>query len=136
MYQRFPRTAPHSHLPGFMTRTESRFLAACAHKLPPLALAVLFCVLAPIAGFAQNNCTPPAFNGNEAAWRAAYINWCKSNGGEPGNFSDSSGNYSGWGCHPGSQWKCGAGASSGSPAAQSTGSPVGDALNLGANLWI
>jgi hypothetical protein len=96
----------------------------------------LLCLLSPIAGHAQNNCTPPSFNGNEASWRAAYISWCRSNGGEVGNYSDSSGSYSGWGCHPGSQWKCGAGSPGSTSAAASTGSPVGDALNMGANMWI
>jgi hypothetical protein len=101
-----------------------------------VALLSLLCLLSPIAGHAQGNCTPPAFNGNEAAWRAAYINWCRSNGGEVGNYSDTSGSYSGWGCHPGSQWKCGAGSPGSASSAASTGSPVGDALNLGANMWI
>jgi hypothetical protein len=96
----------------------------------------LLCLLSPIPGYAQGNCTPPNFNGDEASWRAAYISWCRSNGGEVGNYSDSSGRYTGWGCHPGSQWKCGAGVSGGASSAASTGSPVGDALNLGANMWI
>jgi hypothetical protein len=148
MYFGFPRTAPSPRCAltrgchpvvsfeakhSLSSNRVSRFgwgLLSC------FALVSLLCLLSPIAGHAQGNCTPPALGGNEAAWRAAYISWCRSNGGEVGNYSDSSGSYSGWGCHPGSQWKCGAGSSGSANSAASTGSPVGDALNMGANLWI
>lgn len=74
---------------------------------------------------AQGNCTPPAFTGDESSWRSAYINWCTSNGGQTGNFYDSGGNYTGWGCHQGSQWKCGS---------SSTTSPTDPAASLGTTL--
>ncbi|MGB8472845.1 MAG: hypothetical protein WCE61_02025 [Candidatus Acidiferrum sp.] len=74
---------------------------------------------------AQGDCTPPSYNGDDSSYRAAYIAWCERNGGKTGNFYSSSGDYTGWGCHPiEGQWKCG-GTSSSTP---SSGDPVADAM--------
>ncbi|MHB8503520.1 MAG: hypothetical protein ACYDCG_01115 [Candidatus Acidiferrales bacterium] len=91
-----------------------------------LVIAILFGTLCMLeTAHAQSSCTPPSFSGDESSWRAAYINWCKSNGGNPGNFYSSSGDYTGWGCHPiEGQWKCGGAASATSPNSTTSTNPL------------
>jgi len=105
-------------------------------RLAPAFLALLVHLSFSPPGTAQGNCTPPAFNGDERAWRSAYISWCSSIGGQAGNYYDGSGKYTGWGCHPPPGSPCGKGGAGGTQPNVSTGSTVGDVLNLGANMWI
>jgi hypothetical protein len=99
-----------------------------------IAFLLLHCVCVPQPALAQGNCNPPAFSGDEPSWRAAYIGWCQNNGGTVGNYYGSSGDYTGWGCHPiPGQWKCGGdsssvSSSSSSSSAASAGTAIGNAM--------
>jgi hypothetical protein len=104
--------------------SNKRFLFRLSYTLISFILLGSLSLCTIESAHAQGNCTPPAYGGDEASWRSAYISWCQNNGGTVGNYSDSSGNYTGWGCHPTAQWKCGGTSSSTS----STGTTTGNAM--------